>query len=142
MGQASSPSPKQIMVDGQLESNPRKMAEAFSVYHQQKIKGLRDMVPTSPAINPEDRLKNWLNTRSKNLPHFTFKPVTSQKVHQLLRRLRPGKAIPNDEKTHKEASPVIITALKHIINLSLCEGRFEEAWKPQVIAPHHKKVLT
>ena len=142
MGQGKSPSPRHIMIDGRLETNPGKMAEAFSIYHQDKIKGLRELAPTSPAIKPEDRLETWLADKNNQSPTFDFKPVTTNKVYKLLSRLKPGKAIPSDgidAKTLKEAAPVIKTAIKHIINLSLAEGRFDETWKPQTIAPHHKK---
>ena len=60
----------------------------------------------------------------------------------LLQRLKPGKALPQDEidkRTIKDATPILAPVIKHIINLSLTEGHFATQWKPQIIAPHHKK---
>lgn len=57
-------------------------------------------------------------------------------------RLKPGRSLPKDEidaRTIKDAAPILAPAIKHIINFSLQEGHFASNWKPQIIAPHHKK---
>ena len=142
MGQTNDLSPKSIKIGDKLEANPAKMAEAFSLHHKEKIQDLRKKVAINPTIKPAKRVRKWLRKCQNEPPVFTLKPITSNKLHQLLRRLKPGKALPQDDidaKTIKDAAPVLEPAIKHIVNLSLCRGHFADKWKPQVIAPHHKK---
>ena len=118
------------------------MAEAFSIHHKQKIQNLTSMAPTNPTIDPASRVRAWLSQRQTAAPEFSFKAVTSKKLHQLLKRLKPGKALPEDEidaKTIKDAAHVLAPAIKHIVNLSLQQGHFASGWKPQLIAPHYNK---
>ena len=73
---------------------------------------------------------------------FRIQEVTANKLKELLKRYKGGKALGGDELDGylmKTASRVILPALLHIINLSIKEGQFADRWKFEVVCPHFKK---
>lgn len=57
MGQGTNTAPKNIEIDGNLVSNPAKIAEAFSEHHKKKMEDLRKQAPSNSTIRPEDRVR-------------------------------------------------------------------------------------
>ena len=142
LGQSVTCSPSAVSINGQVTTNPTKIATEYARLHQAKIRDLRAQVPQHPSCPPADRVRSWLRKRSTPPPSFSFKPINSHKLDQLLRRIKPGKGLPSDQldgKTLRAIAPVLTDALLHIINLSLISGRFSSLWKEQMMAPRFKK---
>lgn len=71
-----------------------------------------------------------------------FRPVVTDEVYNIIRRLKNTKSVGLDEipvKLIKNTANVLLKPLTHIINLSLQTGTFPELLKESVIKPIHKK---
>ena len=142
LGQTTCTSPKAILVNDVLETNPEKLANAFATFHKTKITDLRARAAEDYKINPIVRLQTWLKKRQHPLPTFNLQPIGIVKLRKLIARLKPGMSLPSDNldgKLLKLVAPILEEALLHIINLSITTGTFDSLWKEQMIGPHHKK---
>ena len=73
---------------------------------------------------------------------FQFHPETSEKIEQLIQRIKPNVATGIDElpaKLIKEAAPVIMEDLKNIVNLSYESKVFPDRLKIATVKALHKK---
>ena len=144
MGQSTSKAPTCLEVDGEVVSNPHKMAEVMASHYGDKVADLRTRRTAHPSKDPVQRLRDAL---SRRLPGrggrevMELQPVSRIKMWELLRRYKGGKALGGDSLDGhliKTASKVLLPALTHIVNLSIKEGTFLERWKFHVVLPHHK----
>ena len=128
---------------GGLETNPARVAEAFSKHFQGKVEGLRRNRKASPDLPPSERLRQHLHHKfPQGPPPFQLKEIGEQDLLRLLKRYHGGKALPGDHldtHIHKVASRVTLKALVSIINRSISESNFCARWKFHVVVPHHKK---
>ena len=89
---------------------------------------------------------NWTDIPSHHHspvpPAFALKPINEAKLASLLKRYKGGKALPSDHlcgNLLKVSSKVGLSALVHIVNLSIKESSFCHHWKHQLVVVHHKK---
>ena len=142
MGKSTSLSPRSILINNDIVTNPKKISEAYADFHLKKLKELRNKSPKNPIIEPVVRLKNWLEKSGTRTPRFSLKPIAIQKLDKLINRLKAGKNLPDDDidgYTMKSIYPLVKDGVLNIVNLSLTTGTFAQDWKQQIISPHHKK---
>ena len=143
MGTTKSSAPTAIKgKDGELVTNPKKLAEMFNTFFLEKVSLLRAKTDKPPKILPTARLQQWLDKSGKCPPPFSLKPINRQKLRKLIKRMKGGKSCgidTIDSYSLKLAAPLIEEALEHLINLSITLGKFSSFWKPQLVFPLHKK---
>ena len=147
LGQNKNLSPNSIIctnINGKQEktSNPTVIANSFNKFFRNKVKDLRNKTNTEPQIPPSERLRSWLQTRSKPIPVFKFKMIDKAMFRQIMKKMKSNRTHGTDwidSYSLKLAGPLIEDALMHLINLYLSENKISARWKPQLILPVHKK---
>ena len=142
LGQSSASCPTNINHNGNIVTNPTKIANAFAHLHKDKVKELRNQANKTPSQPPANRVRKLLARRKQPPPTFSLKPINHLKLAELLRRLKPGKGLPSDlidGATIKHTATVLKDALLHLVNLSITSGSFASNWKSQTMSPRHKK---
>ena len=127
---------------GDLTTNPTKMATLLNSYFTQKVKKLREKTNSPPTIDPVKRLQQWLDRRPEPPPPFKIKKITRTKLRTLIKKMKGGTSCGVDKidsYSLKLAAPLIEDALLHLVNLSILTSSFPKLWKHQLIFPQHKK---
>ena len=128
--------------EGNIVTNPAKIAEIINTFFIDKVKKLRDRTNFVPEVDPVQRLESWLSTRSEPPPVFKIREITRREFRVLVRNMKGGRSCGNDNIDSfslKLAAPLIEDALLHIINLSIRTSCFSNLWKHQLIFPQFKK---
>ena len=134
-------SPTQLNIDGELCSNPKRMADEFNKTFINKIKKLQSESNSQVTIDPATRLSRWLNKRTQPIPEFSFRNITEDELDKYIKRLKGNKSSGVDQIDSfllKLAATHLKTVLLHIINLSITHA-FPYHWKLQLIRPNYKK---
>lgn len=122
MGKNQALSPKSILVNKEIITNPKEISEAKDAFHKKKFKELRNKSPKTPKVYPVKRLQNWMKKSGIQPPMFSLKQITLKKLDQLMTRLKPGKNLPDDTLDGfilKSIYPLIKDGILNIVNLSL-----------------------
>ena len=108
-----------------------------------KVKKIRDKANLIPAkMNPIQRLRSWLSMRETPLPNFEIRPVSRKQLRKTIKKMKGGRSHGLDyidSYSLKISYPLIEDAIFHLVNLSIKEKIFAEAWKIQLVMPLHKK---
>ena len=129
-------------LDGNLTTNPAKLSVLFNEFFTEKTKKLRAKTKAAPKIDPVDRVQKWIDSKEVSPPVFSLKPITRQKLRQLIKQMKGGRSTGVDfidSYSLKLAAPLLKDSLLHLINLSIQSSKFSAFWKPQLIFPQHKK---
>ena len=121
-------------------TNPTKLANMFNQFFKQKVDKLRDKTNQPPKVQPVERLKQWLATRSSPPPPFQLKEIDKTFFRKIVKKMKPKRTHGVDwidSFSLKVASPLIEESLIHLINLSIRRSKFSSRWKPQLIFPLH-----
>ena len=125
MGVNKNLSPTSILNEGEIISNPGKIAKTASI----------------PEINPVERLQKWLGQKER-LPKFSLQEINLNMLRKIIKKIK-GKRSHGvdyiDSYSLKLAGPLIEDSLLHLVNLSITQKCFASNWKPQLIFPLHKK---
>ena len=120
-----------------------KLANLFNTYFTDKTKKLREKVlEREVTIQPEERLRVWLNSNQVTPPGFRIEEINNLQLREIWKKFKPKKvhgADWIDAYSLKLAGPLIEDAILHLINQSIRSGIFAESWKPQLILPTGKK---
>ena len=73
---------------GDLTTNPTKMATLLNSYFTRKVKKLREKTNSPPTIDPVKRLQQWLDRRPEPPPPFKIKKITRTKLRTLIKKMR------------------------------------------------------
>ena len=143
MGTTKSLSPTAVKdQDGNMVSNPSKLATIFNNYFLDKVRLLREKTNTPAKVDPVVRLQNWLIKEKKPIPVFFLQEILRTKLRKLVKKMKGGRSCGVDginSYSLKLAAPLIEDTLLHLVNLSIRTGSFANLWKHQLILPHHKK---
>ena len=93
------------------------MEHLFANHYKTKSEPLREQRVQNPTVKPEIFLQRWWKQRGKSLPSDDI-----------------------DDYSLKLIAPILIIAIRHLVNLSILSGVFAFDWKTQIILPHHKKL--
>ncbi len=126
------PSPKGLLIDGQIITDPKCMSNVFNNYFTSIGQELSSKLPpTSPFIPPE----------TPEIPAFTFPSVTSEFVQKQLQNMPENNAVGLDKlpgRLQRAAAPIISEPLAYILTLSLQSGKFTSEWKHAEVLPLFK----
>ncbi len=114
----------------------------FATHSSDKHTGLRSKCSMQPHKDPVDRVHEWLASRGVTPPKLVLKQVSELKIVSALGKLKPGKMLLSDDIDGYGlllVAPILLPAIRHIVNLSVTTGVFANIWKDQLIHPHFKK---
>ena len=132
--------PTALTVNGELTSNPSKMAEAQNDFFVGKPLKISEQIPKT-KVNPLSYTKKFL--QDKHVPVFDFETrvVSEYDVERVIIQLKNTSSTGHDDINVialKQMIPSILTSLTYIINLSLRTGVFPDIWKLAKVMPLHK----
>ena len=77
LGISKNLSPTSIEDDeGNIITNPAKIAEIINTFFIDKVKKLREKTNSVPVVDPVQRLESWLNTRAQPPPAFKIRKTS------------------------------------------------------------------
>ena len=137
---ATSGPPTALTVNGELTSNPGKMAEAQNDFFVSKPLKISEQIPET-EVNPLSYTKKFL--KDKHVPVFDFETrvVSEYEVERVIDKLKNTSSTGHDNINVialKQMKPSILTSLTYIVNLSLRTGVFPDIWKLAKVMPLHK----
>ena len=130
--------PTRLVVDGELKSKPKELAECMNEFFTNKVKSLRARIPPCRK-DPLDRLRTLMANRKCS---FTLKPVHPDEVRKIIKKLKNTKTCGTDHidaYVLKLAIDQVVPALTHVVNLSLNQAQFPAIWKTAKVVPLLKK---
>lgn len=110
-----------ILVDGELRTDPKGIAETMNDYFSSVGKKL---AKAFAVTNPTERTDSPFN--------FELQPLSTEFILHQLNQIKTNKAIGLDKisaRLLRESAHVIAPSLRYIINLSFASGRFPQSWK-------------
>ena len=125
----------ELEVDGELVTEPNKVAHTLNSYFKEKVVNLRKDLD----ISVEKSLKytdEYLE--GKEIPGYEFKQVSRTYVKSVIRGLTNTGCLGRDgisTEVLKRYRHVITGPLTHVINLSIFHGVYPDAWKLGHISP-------
>ena len=134
--------PNIITHNGQTYTKPRDIANAINDTFLKKVKDLRDQVSAAPEIDPKERLRKFLESKSDDIPLFEIKKITKQTLWKLLKKRKGNKSSGIDYidgYSVKLAAPLIDDILHHLVNLTIENSEYPSLWKINKVSPRFKK---
>ena len=86
LGNVKNLSPTQILINGNLSSSPKDIAEEFNNVFIDKVKNLKKSLQGPITIDPIERLKRWLHKRNDPIPIFELKPINKEDLKRLIKK--------------------------------------------------------
>ena len=144
MGCSSGSTPTTFLLDGNLTSSPKELAEIQNNYFMDKVDTLIEALPSNDVLpDPLIHLKSAMNRwEGKNqIEKLKFKVTTEDDVMKLIRKLKNSSSYGNDKidaKTIKITSSALITQITRVINLSIQKSTFPNKWRIGKVVPLYK----
>ena len=142
LGRNDNKAPSKIVLDGEVISNPKILANAFNKIFNNKVKKLREKTNVEPKSDPIERLKHWLEKREEPLPEFKLKEIDLPTLRTIMKKVKPSRSHGKDfidSNSLKLAFPLVEDAVLHLVNLSILSSSYSSFWKIQLVLPLHKK---
>ena len=108
------------------------LVEDFANFFLEKITKIREALKDKPVYTPT----------SANPPKLQeFKPLEEKDIHQVIMSLKTKtcKLDPVPTTIFKMLLPEILPLITKIVNLSLCQGQFIQAWKTAIVTTTTKE---
>ena len=137
MGWKNSSSPTKVIINNEVVSSARKLANCFNNFFVDKVASLRASMPV--ADFPVAKLKEIMQNRNCQMQ---LNHISLSKVKKTLKSLCNSKSTGIDELDNfslKLATEFIAPPIHHIICLSINQCKFPENWKQSKVLPLHKK---
>ena len=80
--------PSKINVNGEIITNPKLMAEYFNHAFRNKIKKLKENSKKEVKIEPDVRLKNWIQRKQVETPEFKLKEISREALEKYIKKLK------------------------------------------------------
>ena len=128
-----------LVEDNKTIEDEREVAEIFNDFFIDKINLLKENIDQSKVEDPCTRLKEKME--SKNIT-FKLKLVSEKMVLKTIKNMKNKKSSGLDEITQEQlkmGADILVIPLTKIINASIAEGVFPDAWKQGVVTPVLKK---
>ena len=128
-----------LIEDGKLIDDEIEVAEVFNDFFINKIKDIKTNIDSSKIEDPIRRMKEKLKDRKL---HFSLKTVSEKDIEKAIDGLKTKKSAGADNLTQEQMKlgcKEIVKPLTKIINQSITEGIFPEAWKIAIVTPVLKK---
>ena len=78
LGKQVNKAPSRIRKDGKIITNPKDLANTFNNIFQDKIRKLRIQTSVNPIIQPAERLKSWMETKTPPPPDFSLENIGTE----------------------------------------------------------------
>ena len=127
-------SPTKLFYNGTIVTSPQKMATIMNDFYIEKVRTIRENLPSSNT-NPLARLQK-LRENARSV--FHLKPVHPDLVCKIISELKNSKAtgLDNiDTNIIKIVKNEVTPAVTHIVNLSLNTSIFPSKWKHAKVIP-------
>ena len=124
---------------GQNVREEENVAEAFNEYFIDKVEQLKNGIDKTLIEDPLTRLKERMNN---NKAELEFKTITQKQLVKHLKKLNKKKSSGLDGLSQENlllGANNLLAPLTTIINCSITEGEFPNAWKEAVVTPILKK---
>ena len=134
--------PNIISYNNKIHTKPRDIANALNDAFLQKVQDLRAKVDGNTEIDPKERLQKFLDKREDEIPEFSIKKISKQKLRKLLKKRKGNRSCGIDYidgYSIKLAAPLIEDILLHLVNLSIETSLFPSLWKVNKVSPQFKK---
>ncbi len=128
----ANPSPKHLLIDSQIITDPKCMSNDFNNYFTSIVQELASKLPPAPPFIPP---------KTPEIPAFTFSAVRSEFVQKQLQNIPENKAVGQDRlsgRILRSDAPIISELLDYILNLSLQSDKFISEWNHAKMLPLFK----
>ena len=128
-----------LIEEGKTINDEQEVAEIFNDFFINKISNIKDNIDQNRVEDPIKRLEEKLKKRKLQ---FSLKAVTEKSVEKAINSLKMKRSAGADNLTQEQmklGSSEIVRPLTKIINQSIVEGKFPEAWKKAIVTPVLKK---
>ena len=125
--------PKTFLKDGRLIRSPLKLAAIQLEFYNNKIQALMRSLPATqgdPLRYLRVALQRW--NRSSTIQSFEFREVSTLETVEMISKLGNTTACGLDEvdaRAIKLVAESLTLPIKHMINVSLLDGKFANKWK-------------
>ena len=142
LGKKTGTAPQQLFVNVKVLRKQIEVANAQMNYYDSKITGLLSSIPTS-IRNPHRFLDRTLATwdRHDSFPLFKFREIFIIKTGDLISSMSNSNALGHDmldSQGIKHCQTQLVKQIRHLINVSLKQGKFSQKWKFAKISPRLK----
>ena len=142
LGRNSNKAPSKIVVDNEVITNPKALANAFNKIFKNKVEKLREKTDIEPKVDPVERLEKMLDDRQEPVPAFQLKTINIQKLRKIMKKVKSSRSHGKDfidSSSLKLAFPLVEDSILHLVNLSISNGKYSSFWKVQLVLPLFKK---
>ena len=134
--------PHIIEHNGDTFTKPRDIANAINDVFLKKVKDLRAQVSEDADVDPNVRLRQFLDKRDQEIPMLTLKKISLRTLRKILKKRKGNRSCGIDfidGYSIKLAAPLIEDVLLHLVNLSIEKSQYPKLWKVNKVSPHFKK---
>ena len=128
-----------INKEGATITDEKEVAELFNEYFMDKVVQLKNGIDSSLKEDPLRRLKDKMKTTKTSLE---FKTITRHQLVKHLKKLNKKKSSGLDGLSQENlilGAANLVTPMTAIINQSILEAKFPDAWKEAAVTPVLKK---
>ena len=133
--------PNLIVHNNEAHTKPRDIANAINEAFIKKVKDLRAKVTETANIDPKERLQEFLDKRTEEIPLFNLKKINLRKLRKLLKKRKGNRSCGIDYidgYSIKLAAPLIEDILLHLVNTSIDNSIYPSLWKVNKVSPQFK----
>ena len=130
--------PSKLVIDGELKTKPKVLADGMNSFFVNKVKDLRAKIPACRK-NPFERLKKLMQKRTC---HFQLQSVHPDVISKIIKSMKSSRSCGSDNIDSyiiKLACEELTPGITHIVNLSISCKQFPSMWKKSKVIPLHKK---
>ena len=131
-------SPSQLVINGELKSKPKELANCMNEFFVRKVDDLRRKIPACRE-SPLEKVKELMKGRKCS---FKIQAVHPEVVSDIIKKLKNSKScgLDNiDSYILKLACDELTPGITHIVNLSISGSHFPTPWKNSKVIPLFKK---
>ena len=142
LGWKNGKTPTTFHRDGQSVTGQQEIAEMQNQFYKEKISKLNNQLPQSnldPLKTLKESIQDW--QQYSNIPEFEFLEISDNEMLKLISELGSSTSYGHDtidSLSIKIAALELQQPLRHIVNLSLKQGRFAHTWKIARVIPLYK----
>ena len=142
LGWKTGKTPSTFHKDGLSVTGQQELAEMQNDYYKNKVKDLIDQLPQAtqdPVQILRESVQDWKSYQ--NIPEFEFIEITETQTLKIMSELSSSTSYGHDtldSMSIKIAAAELQKQITYVVNLSLKQGKFANAWKIARIVPLFK----
>ena len=138
LGWTSGGPPSKLVIDGELKTKPKVLADGMNNFFVNKVTDLRAKIPAC-SKDPFERVNKLMENRTCN---FQLQAVHPDVVSKVIKNMKSSKSCGIDyidSYIIKLACEELTPGITHIVNLSISSKNFPSMWKKSKVIPLLKK---